>query len=215
MADADPVNDWMSPCIVAPEHIPNVLKAFGPREPSVRRRIVSKLEDMAVDYSFASRHEPPVPFTDARDMLDRLETSIRNTTSLWKKLAPLHQAIFMAQFLRLPAERRRKYRHIRWKHIDPVSRLTTALLLIRALQDPKVYRATFSQPPVTDNHKDLKRALLWEPLLDLMKDLEQLDFAEHQPLIETIRSLHLAIGIKPPDENAFRQTVHAWRRKPR
>jgi hypothetical protein len=215
MADADPANpDWMSPCVVAPEHIPDVLKAFGLREPPARRRIVSKLDDMAANYWFASRHEPPVAFTDADAKLDRLETSIRNTISLWKEVTHLHQAIFMAQFLRLPAERRKKYRRIPWKRIDPVSRLiNNAVPLIKALRDPEIYRAAFSQPPLADSHKALTRALLWEPLLDLMKVFKQLNFAEHQPLIDTIRSLHLALGIEPPDGSAVRQTVSAWRKR--
>ena len=204
----------MSPCVVAPKHIPDVLKAFGPRELSARRRIVSKLDDMAVNYWFARKHQPPLAFTAADDKLDRLETSIRNTLSLWKEVTPLHQAIFMAQFLRLPAERRKKYRRIPWKQIDPVSRLTnSALPLIKALRDPEIYRAAFSQPPTADSHKALTRALLWEPLLNLMKDFNQIDFGEHQPLIDTIRSLHLAVGIEPPDGNAVRQTVSAWRKR--
>ena len=218
MADPDrTISEWrLSPCVVASKHIPDVLKAFGPREPPARRRIVSKLDDMAVNYWFASRHRPPVAFTAADDKLDRLETSIRNTLSLWKEVTEdvTPQAIFMAQFLRLPAERRKTYRRVPWKQIDPVSRLTNnALPLIRALRDPEIYRAAFSQPPTADSHKHLTRALLWEPLLDLMNDFGQLDFAEHQPLIDTVRSLHLALGIDPPDGRAVRQTVSAWRKR--
>jgi len=217
MADPDrTISEWrLSPCVVAPKHIPDVLKAFGPREPPARRRIISKLDDMAVNYWFASRHQPPVAFTTADDKLDRLETSIRNTLSLWKEVTEevTPQAIFMAQFLRLPAERRKTYRRVPWKQIDPVSRLTNALLMIRALRDPEIYRAVFSQPPMADSHKALTRALLWEPLLDLMNDFGQLDFAEHQPLIDTVRSLHLALGIDPPDGRAVRQTVSAWRKR--
>lgn len=212
---ADPANlDWMSPCVVAPQHIPDVLKAFGPRELSARRRIVSKLDDMAVNYWFARKHQPPLAFTAADDKLDRLETSIRNMLSLWKEVTPLHQAIFMAQFLRLPAEMRKKYRRIPWMRIDPVSPLTNnALPLIRALRDPEIYRAAFSQPPLADSHKALARALLWEPLLNLMKEFKQLDFAEHQPLLNTMRALHHALGIEPPNAGAVRQTVSAWRKR--
>jgi hypothetical protein len=69
MADPDrTISEWrLSPCVVASKHIPDVLKAFGPREPPARRRIVSKLDDMAVNYWFASRHQPPVAFTAADD----------------------------------------------------------------------------------------------------------------------------------------------------
>ena len=120
----------------------------------------------------------------------------------------------MAQFLRLPAEMRKKYRRIPWKRIDLVSPLTNNVLpLIRALRDPEIYRAAFSQPPMADSHKALTRALLWEPLLNLMEDFQQIDLGEHQPLIDTIRSLHLALGIEPPDGSAVRQTVSAWRRR--
>src|SRR6267378_2857680 len=131
MAEPDrTISEWrLSPCVVAPKHIPDVLKAFGPREPPARRRIVSKLDDMAVNYRFASRHQPPVAFTAADDKLDRLETSIRNTLSLWKQLAPLHQAVFMAQFLRLPAKERKNYDHIAWEALDPVAPLTNLLPL--------------------------------------------------------------------------------------
>jgi hypothetical protein len=213
-ADPDPANpDWMSPCVVVPKHIPGVLKAFGPREPPARRRIVGKLDDMAINYWFASKHEPPVAFTAASDQLDRIATSIVNTLSLWKQLAPLHPAIFMAQFLRLPAKERKNYDHIAWEALDPVAPLTNVLPLIKALRDQDIYRAAFSQPPTADSHKHLTRALLWEPLLHLMNDFGQLDFAEHQPLIDTIRSLHLALGIEPPDGRAVRQTVSAWRKR--
>ena len=217
MADPDrTISEWrLSPCVVAPKHIPDVLKAFGPREPPARRRIVSKLDDMAVNYWFASRHQPPVAFAAADDKLDRLETSIRNTLSLWKEVTEevTPQAIFMAQFLRLPAKERKNYDHIAWEALDPVSPLTNVLPLIKALRDQDIYRAAFSQPPTADSHKHLTRALLWEPLLDLMKGFGQLDFAEHQPLIDTIRSLHLALGIEPPDGRAVRQTVSAWRKR--
>jgi hypothetical protein len=200
--------------LAVPKHIPDVLKAFGPREPSARRRIVSRLDDMAVNYWFASKHQPPLAFTAADDKLDRLETSIRNTISLWKEITLLHQAIFLAQFLRFRAERRKKYRRIPWKRIDPVSRLTNnALPLIKALRDPEIYRAAFSQPPLADSHKALTRTLLWEPLLNLMKEFKQLDFAEHQPLLDTMRALHHALGIEPPDAGAVRQTVSAWRKR--
>ena len=69
MADPDrTISEWrLSPCVVASKHIPDVLKAFGPREPPARRRIVSKLDDMAVNYWFASRHQPPVAFTAGAD----------------------------------------------------------------------------------------------------------------------------------------------------
>jgi hypothetical protein len=203
----------LSPCIIAPKHVPDVLKAFGPREPPARRWIVGQLDEMSINYWVANKRKPPVAFTAASDLLDRLDTSIENTLALWKQATPLHQAIFMAQFLRLPAKERKNYNHVAWEALNPVPPLTHVQPLIKALNDQNIYRDAFSQPPTADSHKSLTRALLWEPLLNLMKDFRQFDFSEHEPLIDTIRSLHLAFGIEPPDGRAVRQTVSAWKQR--
>jgi hypothetical protein len=96
------------------------------------------------------------------------------------------------------------------RKIDPTLVLLNLLPVIQALQDPKFYDRAYSQPV---GRKQLQRAMLWEPLLDLLVQFGVENFNAHRPLIATIRSLHLACGIDPPDGIAVRQTVSAWKRR--
>ena len=66
---------------------------------------------------------------------------------------------------------------------------------------------------VGDSRKGLERTLLWEPLFGLMQEFGIKEFDKHQPLIQTVRSLHLALGIGPPDANRLKQVAFLWRKR--
>ena len=81
------------------------------------------------------------------------------------------------------------------------------------MRDPDLYFAPLGQPPVVNSRKCLERTLLWEPLLDLMHDFGIKDFGKYQDLIQTVRSLHLALEIDPPDANLLKQVVFIWKKR--
>ena len=65
------------------------------------------------------------------------------------------------------------------------------------------------------SQKRPERELLWEPMFDLLNQFgfRALDFNKHQPLMRTVKALHLTIGIDPPDTNLFKQAIRDWRKK--
>jgi hypothetical protein len=197
--------------IVAPEHIGDALKAFGKKDNDDRRFIASQLSSLVMRLRFARSHRVPMKFGTADPYLARLENATINLHSLWMKASPLHRGLLSAMTATLAPEEANK---LYFEHIDPAPVLVKLLLAISALRNPKNYRKTFFQPD-SDSRKSLERAVLWEPLLDLMNLFHIQDFSQHQPLVVTIRALHLACDIHPPDPGAVRQTVHAWRKRHR
>ena len=49
--------------ILAPEHIPDVLKAFRPQHPPSRRWIVNTIDQMAIKLCFSSHNKAPQIFS--------------------------------------------------------------------------------------------------------------------------------------------------------
>jgi hypothetical protein len=210
----------LSPCVAAPEHIPDVLKAFGEQHPPARRRIVVAIDEMAIKLWFARKHKAPKKFAVADADLKRLETAARNLLSLWSRGSPYYQALFTAMILMVPPKERRHHRSIErrnrrfdFNNIDPGPALAKLLPVIRALRSPDIYSRAFSQP--RSSRKGLERSLLWEPLFDLMHDFRIENFGKHQRLIDTIRALHRACGIKAPEAVAVRQALKDWRKRER
>ena len=155
----------LSKCWRKPEHLPDVLKAFGPRSPVELRKIVLKLDDIAIAYTFARNHPPPMKFAEAADLLDRLAGSIADTVALWKTAAPLHHSILRALLAAMTVEERRS---IDWDvgwDITPLN-LERVLLGVNLLRrDRDTYRAAFLQSP---SIKMIERSLLWERLFHLL-----------------------------------------------
>jgi hypothetical protein len=202
--------------ILAPEHIPDVLKAFGPQHPPARRWIVNAIDQMAIKLWFASQHKAPKKFAAANADLKRLENATRNLLTLWAKASTYYPAMMKAMILMVPPKQRRHHgstelggRRFDFNDINPGPALAKLQPVIRALRSQEIYSRAFSRPA---SRKSLERALLWEPLFDLMRDFKIDDFSKHQALIDTIRALHLACKIEPPDPVAVRVALNAWRK---
>ncbi|HZV05859.1 MAG TPA: hypothetical protein VE999_12320 [Gemmataceae bacterium] len=202
----------LSPFIVAPEHIPNVLKAFGQQHPPAQRWIVIALDEMAIKLSFARRNKAPKKFSSADDHLEKLESAAANFLALWRETSPYYEALLRASVLMVPSQDRRSHK-FNFSNIDAGTPMAKLMPVIGALRNRDIYARAYSQP--LSSQKALERALLWEPLFHLLHEFKIDDFGEHQPLIETIRSLHRACGIKPPDPVAVRQTLSDWRKRER
>jgi hypothetical protein len=198
----------LSSFVRAPEHIPDVLKAVGEQQPSDRRRIVVALDRWTTNLWFASEYKPELSFTETRERLERIVAagkSLRNNLH-----SELRFAISWANVMKQPIEARDGL--VEWMYV-PDATFDVGLMFIIAgaeelLRNPEAYRAVFWQPPGPERHKSLVRVLLWEPLLDLLYDFKIESYDQHQPLIRTIRSLHLACGIDPPNDGAVRVVVH-------
>lgn len=201
----------LSPYVRAPDHIADVLIAFGPRLPADLRKIVLALDEMAIRY-MPARKSKPMKFAAADDLLAPLETSFAKSLKLWEQAGLLHPVLLRSRVHVTPSKERRTTL-FNWREMDPSLTLKNALLAVRAARDPSVYRAATDQPAPKDSQKLLERALLWEPLFDLMNQFGVRDFSEHQPLMRTVKALHLAIGIAPPNANAFKQAIGAWRKR--
>jgi hypothetical protein len=197
--------------INAPEYIPQVLKAFGPLSPLDFQRAVLGIDEIIIGYKSAPKRKPPMKFDEAEKLLAPIETHFAKSLSAWERGAPLHQALFRALIKSTPPEER-KAREFEWEKIDPAPTLKNALSAVRALRDPKGYRAATGQ---TASQKRPERELLWEPLFGLLDHFgfRAPNFNKHQPLMRTVKALHLAVGIDPPDENLFKQAIKAWREK--
>jgi hypothetical protein len=200
---------WLSP-FVAPEHLPDVLKAFGEQETSSRRRIVIALDEMATKLWFARKHKAPKKFSAAKRELKPLEDAADNLLALWLEASPYYAALLKATILMIPPKERRNHAFA-FNSLDPGPALAKLLPAIRALRTQEIYTRAFSQPP--RSQKSLERALLWEPLFDLMHDFKIEEFDRHQPMIHTARALHLACSLRPPDEGKFRVTLNDWRKR--
>jgi hypothetical protein len=197
--------------ILASEHIPDVLNAFGLQPPSARRRIVIALDEMAIKLWLARTHKAPKKFADADADLARLENAVRNLSTLWSKASPYYPALLRAMILAVPPKDR-KFERFDFNDIDPGPAIEKLKPVIRELRDEAVYARAFARLP---GRKSLQRSLLWEPLFDLMRDFKINDFSKHQAMIHTIRAMHLACQIKPPDPIAVRQALSTWRKSER
>jgi hypothetical protein len=173
---------------------------------------------MAAKLWLAREGKPSLTFAEAHNKLEALGAAAKNLQNKLKD-HELRRAILWANISKLPILESQEtpgelkiptpiFGAIDWG-------LRFLIEGVDALQDPKIYNRIFDQPLDSDNRMRPERALLWEPLLDLLADFKIASFGEHQPLIATIRSLHLACGIEPPDPGAVRQTVKDWRKRQR
>jgi hypothetical protein len=154
------------------------------------------------------RHKAPKKFGAAKTDLKALEDAARKLHGLWRRARPYHDALLRAMILRVPPKERRGH-SLDFNKINPGPALDNLLPVIGALRSLHIYARAYSQPP--SSHKAPERAFLWEPLFDALHDFKINDFGKHQPLIKTIRALHLACGIRPPDAVAVRQAARDWR----
>ncbi|SIN88776.1 hypothetical protein SAMN05443247_00473 [Bradyrhizobium erythrophlei] len=214
----------LSSFIRAPEHVPDVLKAFGEQRPADRRRIVVAVDHMVKSLRLALEYEPTLTDTEREKRLNRI---VKSGKSIRESMhADLRFAIFWANLLELPIKDRDwkvpigdrdAFAETLYNH-DATFDVSLMLIIAGAeklLNNPELHRAVLWQPPGKQRHKALTRASLWEPLLDLLTEFKIENLDEHQPLIDTVRSLHLACGIEPPDDGAVRQTVFDWRKRQR
>jgi hypothetical protein len=198
----------LSPCIVASEHIAGVLKAFGRQRAPARRRIVIALDEMAIKLWLARKYKAPKKFAAANTDLKALEDAARKMRGLWRKARPYYDALLKAIILTVPPKERRGH-SFDFSKINAGPALDNLLPVIEALRTPDIYGRAFSQPP--SSRKSLERALLWEPLFDLLRDFKIEEFGKHQAVIETVRGLHRACGVRLPDPIAVRQALKEWR----
>jgi hypothetical protein len=201
----------VSPSIVAPEHFRDVLRAFGPQDVGVRRHIIIEIDGWAIQLKYARKHKIPMKFATADPFLARLERATVNLQSLWEKASPFHSGMSITKMMMTPASEASK---LAWPDIDLAGALADLLSTIRAVRNLETYMQAFSRQGPS-SRKRLERALLWEPLLDLLDKFHIQNFNQHQPLITTVRALHLACGIDPPDPAAVRQTVDSRRKRHR
>jgi hypothetical protein len=201
-----------------PDQIPEVLKGFGSQHAPICRRIVIKLDTMAGKYWLARSHEPLFGLQEAKTHFSSIFSAAKNLLNKLPDLEVRH-AILMAMH-----KLQREHRGPNWLlNMDlsvttPLDNIDLALEFIRIgseeiLHDPDLYYRPLGQPPVVDGRKSFERALLWEPLFDLMHEFGIKDLSQHQDLIQTVRSLHLAIGIDPPNSNHLKQVTREWRRR--
>jgi hypothetical protein len=202
----------------APDRIPEILEGFGPRHPPARRWIVIKLDTMAYDISYACAHEPAFGVQEAKVQFASTASAAANLLNKLRE-PQVRRAILMAI-----AKRQRTNQGPKWlldMDLDagtPLDEIDLALKFIEegaeeVLRDPDIYYRPLGRR-VAESRKGLERILLWEPLLGLMHDFGIEEFDKHQPLIQTVRSLHLALGIGLPDANRLKQVAFLWRKRP-
>ena len=202
----------------APDHIPEVLEGFGPRHPPAGRWIVIKIDTMADNHWWARKHEPVFGLQEAKRHFASTASMAKNGLNRLRE-PQVRRAILMAML-----KRQRTKQGPKWLldmdlgAATPLDTIDLALEFVRegaeeVSRDPNHYYAPLGQPPVSDRRKGLERTLLWEPLLDLMQDFGIEDFGKYQSLIQTVRSLHLALGIDPPDDNYLKQVAFLWRKR--
>ena len=222
MTDAEPAEttDWLAVLrptdlkppryIKAPERFPHILKAFGPLSPHDFQRAVLAIDEIVTGYKSARTRKPPMKFNEADKLLAPIENYFRKSLTAWERATRLHQAMLNALIITAPPYQR-STTEFDWEKIDPASTLKNALLGVRALRNRNIYRDATGQP----SQKRPERELLWEPLFGLLNQFgfRALDFNKHQPLMRTVKELHLTIGIDPPDANLFKQAIRDWRKK--
>lgn len=222
----------LSSAIETPDQIVGVLRGFGERPSADQRRIVASLNEWAVKYRRALDNEPRVSLKVARERLQSIYASARKLRNLLEPLE-LRRAIEFAHLLKVSMEQRgvpKRGVRICLEDNAPIivdEAFDALLVLDRMLEDltstveaaneivlgPELYHAAMAQPPLPRSRKTLERALLWEPLLHLMQEFGIEDFSEHQDLIVTVRSFHLALGIAPPNRNLLKGVTFDWRKR--
>lgn len=149
-------------------------------------------------------------FARADPLFARLERATVNLQSLWAEATPFHRGLRFTKMIITRSSEARSNSAL--DDTDLAAVLADLLRVIRAVRDPEMYMSVFSHQG-TSSRKSVERAVLWEPLLDLMERHDIQNFSQHQPLIGTVRALHRACGITPPDPGAVRQTVNSWRKR--
>ena len=211
------------PAWKAPNYIPEVLEGFGPRHPPARRWIVFKLDTMADGLSYARDHEPALSVKQAKVHFASTASAAENLLNKLRE-PQVRRAILMAA--RRKQTRQDGPRWLLAMDLDgmdldagtPLDEIDLILELIRegaeeVLRDLDIYYRPLGRRLANSRKRSLERTLLWEPLFDLMRDFGIEDFDKHQPLIQTVRSLHLAVGIGPPDANLLKQVAFLWRKR--
>jgi hypothetical protein len=176
-----------------PEHLPDVLKHFGPQRRSVLRKIIEAVDMMATDY-WAARTKRPPKFETTRTKLKRLEKLLVDAQAEWIDLRELHPVLVTLRIKTIPSSERKERADAAIATIDLGLMAKTLLPLIRTLRDPKSYSAAVGQP----HGKSYERTYLWEPLLRLMK-AHHANVDQRGVFGGAITSLHLALGIDPPE----------------
>jgi hypothetical protein len=197
----------LSPVIFRkPEHVANVLKYFGPQNPSTLGKIVCELDMIAIRYRIAVKSRP-LKFEEAKPILAGFEKSLRKAKKLWLgQLRPLHPAIISLALTMIPPNERKQRAPEAMASIN-VDRVVTVMLQITAkLRDAKSYAAGHYQA----GGKSVDRAFLWEPLMRLMEKHDAKP-GQYGPLIRAIKFFHLALGIDPPSEGAIKKMGHDLR----
>jgi hypothetical protein len=211
------------PAWKAPDYIPEALEGFGPRHPPARRWIVMKLDTMAYDLSYARDHEPALSVKQAKVHFASTASAAENLLNKLRE-PQVRRAILMAA-----GRKQARQDGPRWLLAmnlgesdpdtgTPLDAIDLILELIRqgteeVLRDLDTYYGPLGRRVADSRKRSLERSLLWEPLFDLMRDFGIEDFDKHQPLIKTVRSLHLAVGIGPPDANLLKQVAFLWRKR--
>jgi hypothetical protein len=218
MTDVEPAKtpDWLAVLrptdlkppryIKAPEHFEHILKAFGPLSPPDFRRAVFEIDGIVTGYLTARNRKPPMKFGEADKLLGSIENDFAKSLAAWERAAPLHDAMLTALIITTAPEQRPS--SIGRKTIPLAPTLENALLAVRALRKPNIYRDATGQP----SQKRPEREFIWEKLFMALSQFGlRAPFNEHQPLMRTVKAFHLTVGIDPPDANLFKQAIRAWR----
>jgi hypothetical protein len=202
---------------VAADHIPKILKGFGQPHPPARRWIVAKLDTMAIHHWHARNHEPAFGLQKAKAHFASTASAARNLLNKLQEVQ-VRRAILMGAKRKQISKNGPKWLLGMDLHAEtPLDAIDLALEFIRegaeeVLREPDIYYRPLGRR-VANSRKRIERTLLWEPLFGLMHDFEIEDLNKHQPLIQTIRSLHHALGIVPPDANRLKQVAFDWRKR--
>jgi hypothetical protein len=196
--------------IKAPEHVEHILKAFGPLSPFDFRRAVIAIDEIVTGYLSARNRKPPMKFEEAERLLTSIEKSFARSLTAWERATLLHDAMLTALIITTAPEQRPSSMGRNSIPLAPM--LKNTLLAVRALRNPNVYRDATGQP----SQKRPEREFIWEKLFMTLSQFGLREpFNEHQPLMRTVKALHLTIGIDPPDANLFKQAIRDWRNRGR
>jgi hypothetical protein len=122
------------------------------------------------------------------------------------KLRPLRPAFIALRIKMIPRRHRKQEADAAMASIKLDLVATTLLRITRKLRISKEYAAAHHQP----GGKSVERAFLWEPLLRLMRQYNAKP-GQHGSFLGATKSLHLAIGIRPPSEGAIKKMLHDLR----
>jgi hypothetical protein len=192
-----------------PEHIPDVLKWFGPLPQSTLREIIEALDMMALNWGAAHGKKWPMKFVDAEPKLQRLEKWLSQAQKEWDGLAPLHTACVRLAIEGVPRTKRKTKARSAAKAINLSPVIKNILPILRHLRDPEKFSAAHGMA----HQKFAERVFLWEPLLQLMHK-HQANPGQRGSEAGAIRSLHRSLGIDPQD-GTVRKMLHDRRQAAR